>query len=89
VGEEAAKKYIGESSCNPGVDSHLADMLATLLPCMKKSGKPSFFTTPEVTQHLNTNIEIVRKFIPECKFDLIAPKGEGNDTSCWKVAVSR
>ncbi len=89
VGEEAGKKYIRESSCNPGVDSHLADMLVTLLPCMKKSGKPSVFTTPEITQHLNTNIEIVRKFIPDCNFDLIAPNGEGNDTGCWKVAVSR
>ena len=83
VGEEAAGNFIQEFDCNPGVDSHLADMLVTLIPCGKGSG---LFTTPRITEHFKTNVEVVRKFIPDCNFELTAPNGEG---SCWKVSVVR
>ena len=59
VGEEAAKDFIGETSAAPNVDSHLADMLVTLLCCV--NGKSSF-TTSEVTQHFKTNMEVAMKF---------------------------
>jgi len=66
VGEEAARIFLNECACNPGVDTHLADMLATLLPCV--SGK-SRFTTSGVSKHLETNIAVARKLVPDCRFE--------------------
>ena len=59
VGEEAAKDFLKEIALSPNVDSHLADMLATLLPCVKGN---SSFTTSFITDHFTTNMEVAKKF---------------------------
>lgn len=58
VGEQAAKDFTREISGEPNVDSHLADMLVTLLCCVK--GRSSF-TTSEITAHFKTNAEVATK----------------------------
>jgi RNA 3'-terminal phosphate cyclase (ATP) len=60
VGEEAASAfrfYLGR----PGVvEEHLADQL--VLPMALAEG-PSEFTTVRITEHLRTNLEVIRRFI--------------------------
>jgi len=65
VGEEAALKFIMEISNFPNVDTHLADMLITVLSCVP--GK-SVFRASEITDHFRTNAEVAKK-ISGCKID--------------------
>jgi len=58
VGDEAALDFLKEVKSNPNVDSHLADMLVTLLSCVK--GK-SRFRTSILTAHFITNCEVAKK----------------------------
>ncbi|HYB03019.1 MAG TPA: RNA 3'-terminal phosphate cyclase [Nitrososphaerales archaeon] len=58
VGEEAAENFAKELSYKPSVDSHLADMLVTLLSCVP--GK-SQFKTSFLTSHFLTNCEVAKK----------------------------
>ena len=58
VGAEAAKGFLEEASANPNLDSHLADMIVTLLSCVK--GK-SQFVTSKITNHLKTNLDVAHK----------------------------
>ena len=58
VGEEAAQIFLDEVRHEPAVDSHLADMLVTLLSCVE--GK-SQFTTSFLTDHFSTNCIIAQK----------------------------
>lgn len=60
VGEESAKNFIDEISSSPTVDSHIADMLVTLLSCVP--GK-STFSTSLLTSHFLTNCEIAKKLV--------------------------
>ncbi|MHB8567338.1 MAG: RNA 3'-terminal phosphate cyclase [Nitrososphaerales archaeon] len=83
VGEEAANLFLKELGCRPAVDSHLADMLSTLLPCL--SG-PSQFTTPELTDHLKTNIKVCESMVEESSFEITPPKRQGEE--CFTVRVS-
>jgi RNA 3'-terminal phosphate cyclase (ATP) len=89
VGEEASRKFIEEWACKPNADSHLADMLATLLPCLNQSRERGMsFTTSGITQHLRTNIEVASKFFPECNFEINPPESEGNVSHCWQITYS-
>ena len=58
VGKEAAKNFVTEEISGASVDSHLADMLVTLLSCVR--GK-SIFKTSRLTDHFTTNCEISKK----------------------------
>jgi len=58
VGEEAALDFLKEIKSTPNVDSHIADMLVTLLSCVK--GK-SRFRTSTLTAHFTTNCEVAKK----------------------------
>ena len=50
--------YLG-SGC--AVDAHLADQLVTPLAAFDATAQ---YSTPEVTEHLRTNVEVVRAFLP-------------------------
>jgi RNA 3'-terminal phosphate cyclase (ATP) len=80
VGSEAAQSYISESRVSPNMDAHLADMMVTLLSCVR--GK-SRFSTSRLTQHLNTNLAIAKKFTG-CEYELKENKEVGN----WEVILS-
>jgi RNA 3'-phosphate cyclase len=58
VGEEAGRNFLKEIQYSPNVDSHLADMLVTLLSCIP--GR-SDFNTSFLTDHFSTNCEITKK----------------------------
>jgi RNA 3'-terminal phosphate cyclase (ATP) len=58
VGETAAQDFLEETKSVPNVDSHLADMLVTLLSCVE--GK-SRFRTSKLTTHFTTNCEVAKK----------------------------
>ncbi len=77
VGEEAAKNFLEEAKSDAGVDSHLADMLVTLLSCI--NGK-SVFKAPSLTTHFLTNSEIAKK-LTDCK---IATRRSGDS---WLVDI--
>lgn len=55
VGEQAAKDFVREVSSLANVDSHLADMLVTLLSCVKGN---SIFATSDITEHFKTNMKV-------------------------------
>jgi RNA 3'-terminal phosphate cyclase (ATP) len=63
VGEEAALNFLKEDEATPNVDSHMADMLVTLLCCVRQK---SNFTTSAITRHFTTNVEVAEK-ITGCK----------------------
>jgi RNA 3'-terminal phosphate cyclase (ATP) len=65
VGEEAALDFLREGANIPNVDSHLADMLVTLL--CNVEGK-STFTTSALTDHFKTNAEVAKK-LTGCKIE--------------------
>ena len=77
VGEEAAQNFLKEIEPSPNVDSHLADMLVTLLCCVE--GRSSF-TTSEITQHFVTNLEVA-KMITGCKAEY------HKEGSYWRVRI--
>ena len=58
VGEEAALDFLKETKSTPNVDSHLADMLVTLLSCVVGKSK---FRTSTLTTHFTTNCEVAKK----------------------------
>jgi RNA 3'-terminal phosphate cyclase (ATP) len=61
VAGEAAFDFLAQHRSGQAVDMHLADQL--LLPMALAEGTSSF-TTCRVTQHLLTNADIVRQFVP-------------------------
>ena len=65
VGEEAGIHFLSEVKSGASVDSHLADMLVTLLSCIP--GK-SAFRTSALTDHFSTNCEISKK-ITGCEIE--------------------
>lgn len=65
VGEQAAKDFLKEIEASPNVDSHLADMLVTLLCCVKGN---SSFTTSYITDHFTTNMEVAKR-ISNCDIE--------------------
>jgi RNA 3'-terminal phosphate cyclase (ATP) len=60
VGEEAAAAFRFYLERRGAVDEHMADQL--VLPLALARG-PSEYTTVRVTEHLKTNVEIVRSFL--------------------------
>jgi len=61
VADEACDALLGFLKTSGVVDEHLADQL--LLPLALAKGE-SQFKTPRVTNHLITNVEIIKKFLP-------------------------
>ncbi len=78
VGEESAKLFLNEVGALPNVDSHLADMLVTLLACV--DGR-SIFRTSRITNHFETNTEIAKQ-IANCDIEY-HKEGSG-----WLVEIS-
>ncbi len=60
VGKEAAEKLYKEISAKPTVDVHLADIL---IPYLALAEGTSAYTTRKVTDHLTTNIWLVKKIL--------------------------
>jgi len=77
VGEEAANNFLNEMNTGPCVDSHLADMLVTLLSCVPSK---STFTTSFLTDHFSTNCVVAEK-LTGCKV-----KTE-KFSSSWRVEI--
>jgi RNA 3'-phosphate cyclase len=78
VGEEATRNFLREALNKPAVDSHLADMLITLLCCVP--GK-STFTTSFLTDHFSTNCAVAKK-LAGCE---ITTEKSGE---AWRVQVA-
>jgi len=78
VGDEAARYFINEYLSYPNVDSHLADMLVTLLCTVEGL---SSFTTPFLTNHFITNAEIAKR-MTNCRIDC------QKEESKWRVSIS-
>ncbi|TNE45452.1 MAG: RNA 3'-phosphate cyclase [Deltaproteobacteria bacterium] len=67
VGKQVALEALQFLESEACVDSHAADQL--LLPLALR-GKPASFTTSEKTGHLETNADIIQRFLPNCQFVL-------------------
>ncbi len=78
-----AQKYLQAKSATDDVSTavgeHLADQL--LLPMALLGG--GVFTTTDITQHTQTNIDIIRRFLD---VDIQLTQ---NGRQCWTVEVSR
>ena len=76
-----AKKYIqaadAEGKIRPAAGEHLADQL--LLPMALLGG--GVFTTTDISQHMRTNIDIIRRFLD------VDIKLSQNGRKCWTVEV--
>jgi RNA 3'-phosphate cyclase len=77
VGEEAATQFVNETVSFPNVDSHLADMLITLLCCVP--GK-SVFRTSMISEHFRSNATVA-KSLTGCKIEF---QKEG---TMWRVEI--
>jgi len=75
VGKEAAKSMITDFAAG-AVDRHAADML---LPYMALAGKGTI-ATPEITDHITTNILVIEKFLP-VKFAVEGGRGKPGTVS--------
>ena len=80
VGLETAQGYVSESRTEPNVDANLADMIVTLLSCIR--GK-SHFSTSRVTEHLKTNLDVSKR-LSGCQYEIRENK-EGKN---WEVCLS-
>lgn len=72
VADEACDALFHFLKTKASVDEYLADQI--LLPLAFARGE-SRFTTPRISQHLLTNIEVIKKFLP-ARFDVIGREGE-------------
>ncbi len=79
VADEAAEEAIAFKESGCPVDPHSADQI--LLPLAFAAG-PSEYRVSEVTQHLLTNIETVRRFVDRA----ISCEGRLGSTGIVKVA---
>ncbi len=61
VGKEAADELLGFHSAPEAFDPHLADQIVIYLSL---SGQDSTITTSRITRHLQTNLWVVKKFLP-------------------------
>ncbi len=66
VGQEAAENFLRPYLRNVSVDKHLADMLVLPLALAMKRSK---FIVDEVTQHLETNLYIIKE-ITNCSYSI-------------------
>jgi RNA 3'-terminal phosphate cyclase (ATP) len=65
VGHEAAARYLESALAGAAVDPFLADML--VLPMCLTKGR-SKYRTSRVTQHLQTNLQVVSQMLSGCKY---------------------
>ncbi len=72
VGKEAAEELISFLSGSAAVEKRLADQV---VPFLALSKEKSSFTTSEITKHLLTNIEVVKKFL-DVKVEVSGKEGE-------------
>ncbi len=72
VADEACDALFYFLKTKASVDEYLADQL--LLP-LALSKEKSNFATPRISQHLLTNIEVIKKFLP-VRFDVTGKEGE-------------
>ena len=61
VADEACNEFLAFLGTKGVIDEHLADQI--IIPLALTKGT-SHFITPKITQHLLTNIEIVKRFLP-------------------------
>ncbi len=59
VGFSAATKYLNTLLSGNSIDIHLADQL---VPVMALADSSSIFTTPKITNHTQTNINLLKRF---------------------------
>ncbi|MHA2273487.1 MAG: RNA 3'-terminal phosphate cyclase, partial [Candidatus Hodarchaeales archaeon] len=78
VGKQAAMNLLSAIESSAATDRHLGDML---LPFMVLSPHSSIFSVSEVTSHLLTNIEIVKRF-SEREFHVKGKLGEKGLVKC-------
>lgn len=60
IGKEAALKLLNEQRVNGCLDRHMADQI---LPYLALSGERSSVTVSEITNHCETNIWVIEKFL--------------------------
>ncbi|MFN3134794.1 MAG: RNA 3'-terminal phosphate cyclase [Candidatus Kryptonium sp.] len=60
VAEEASEKFLKFLSTNSAVDEYMADQI---LPLISLAPGTSEFTTPRLTNHLKTNMDVIKKFV--------------------------
>ncbi|MGI0084453.1 MAG: RNA 3'-terminal phosphate cyclase, partial [Nitrososphaerales archaeon] len=80
VGLEAAQGYLSEAKTEPNVDANLADMIVTLLSCVREK---CHFSTSRVTEHLRTNLD-VSMMLTGSEYEIRQNKERGN----WEVRLS-
>jgi RNA 3'-terminal phosphate cyclase (GTP) len=78
VADEAADAYLALVRHKAGVDRHLADMLALYLA---QARGPSVISTPEITQHLLTNIWVIEQFLGPI-FQVQGNLGQAGEIHC-------
>jgi RNA 3'-terminal phosphate cyclase len=61
VADEVCRDFIHFEKTEATVDTHLADQIILY---MALAHGDSIFITPEITSHLTTNIDIIKRFIP-------------------------
>ena len=61
VADEVCRDFIEFEKTEATVDNHLADQIILY---MALAHGDSFFITPEITSHLATNIDIIKRFLP-------------------------
>jgi RNA 3'-terminal phosphate cyclase (ATP) len=72
VADDALDAYEAFERTGAAVDQHLADQL--LLPLALAHGR-SRFSADAVTQHLLTNADVIRHFLPDCVIEIKGKKG--------------
>ncbi|MFQ6000883.1 MAG: RNA 3'-terminal phosphate cyclase [Anaerolineae bacterium] len=80
VAEEACQAFLEYYRSGAVVDKHLADQL--ILPLALADGHSSF-TTCQITQHLLTNIWVVKRFI-DIDYQVEGSEGEKGRVSCGR-----
>ncbi len=61
VAEEACQEFLGFMQTDAAIDPHLADQL---IPYLALAEEQSSFTVSRISQHLLTNIWVVKQFLP-------------------------
>jgi RNA 3'-phosphate cyclase len=78
VADEAADAFLLFQERRAALDRHLADQIALYLA---RARGPSFFSTPEITLHLLTNIWVIEQFLGP-RFKVAGEMGEPGEVFC-------
>jgi len=79
VAEEACQEFLEFMQTHAAIDPHLSDQL---IPYLALADGPSSFTVSRISEHLLTNIWVVKQFLPT---KIIV---EGNEGSEGKVSIA-